>query len=170
MSKTRGTAMKNRIVVLSAVLSIVASGAMIAAQTRPTTQSDVSSSSDNNQNSNPKAADAGMRIISLNMKMMRMPDLNQGYTYKAHEAIRHFLEQFPESEHASIARQHLKEIEEILAGYDFEMANSYASKDDYAAAISRLKTIIDNYPDYSHFDEAKRLYESLRQSQPVPPK
>jgi len=111
-----------------------------------------------------------MRIVSLNMKMMRVPDLNQGYTYKAREAIRHFLEQFPESEYASIARQYLKEIEEILADYDFEMANSYASRDDFAAAISRLKTIIENYPNFSHFDEAKRLYESLRQSQPVLPK
>ncbi len=162
--------MKYRIAFFSAVLLIVAASVILAAQTRQNTQSDVASSSDMNQNSNPKAADAGMRVISLNMKMMRVPDRDQGYTYKAHEAIRHFLDQFPESKYAPIARQYLKEIEEILAGYDLEMAHSYASKDDYAAAISRLKTIIDNYPNFSHLDEAKRLYESLRQSHPVPPK
>jgi outer membrane assembly lipoprotein YfiO len=160
--------MKKQIVVLSAVLLIVAPGLTMSAQTRPHTQSDVSSSSDQNQNSNPNA-DAQMRIISLNMKMMRLPD-RQECSCKAREAIRQFLERFPESEYAPIARQHLKEIEEILAGFDFEMANFYAGKDDYAAAVSRLKTIIDNYPDFSHLDEAKRLYESLRQPRPVPPK
>ena len=48
---------------------------------------------------NPKAADAQMKIVSLNMRMMRAPDRDQQASYKAEAAIKRML--------ATVSRQRL---------------------------------------------------------------
>jgi outer membrane protein assembly factor BamD len=88
--------------------------------------------------------------------------LNQypGYP-KARQRLREILQRFPESDFAPTVQQLLKRAEEKLALGDFEMAQFYADRGNYVGAMSRLKTIIDEYPNFSRIDEVNKLYESL---------
>ena len=54
----------------------------------------------------PKAPDAQMKIISVNMKTMGAPDRDQHYAYKAKQVIRRFLEQFPDNDFVPIVKQY----------------------------------------------------------------
>ncbi len=102
---------------------------------------------------NPKAADAQMKIISLNMKMMRAPDRDASYSVKAQGAIRRMLEQFPDSDYAPIAKEYLKEVQENLAMGNYGVGQFYADKANYPGATSRFKEIVENYPEFSLLDE-----------------
>ena len=62
--------------------------------------------------------------------------------YKAEQAARNFLEQFPNSDHAPIVRQYLKDIREMIALRDLQVAQFYASRANYAGAKRCLREII----------------------------
>lgn len=110
----------------------------------------------------PKAADAQMKIVSLNMKMMHAPDRDQQYTVKAEQAIRKMLEQFPDSDYIPIVKQYQTEVHQNLAEGDFGVGMFYYGKGNYVGAESRLKEIVDSYPEYSQMDETMfRLAEAL---------
>jgi outer membrane assembly lipoprotein YfiO len=114
---------------------------------------------------NPKAADAQMKIISLNMKMMRAPDRDSSYSVKAHGAIRRMIEQFPDSDYVPIAKEYLKEVEENLAMGNFGVGNFYSERGNFPGATSRYKEVVENYPDFSLLDEAYfRLGDALEKS------
>lgn len=101
----------------------------------------------------PKAADAQLKIISVNMKMMRSPDRDQNYTERAEVEIKKFLDQFPNHEYAPYVRRYLDEVQENLALRDFGVGQFYAGRGNYLGAISRLKDIPDKYPGFSMMDE-----------------
>jgi outer membrane assembly lipoprotein YfiO len=107
-----------------------------------------------------KAQDAALKIIVFNVKRMHSNDSNQQYA-KARIAFQRFLEKYPDSDYVPIARQYLGDISEYLAGGDFEVAHFYADKSNSIGSLSRLKTIIDNYPNYSRIDEVNQLYKTL---------
>ncbi len=102
----------------------------------------------------PKTVDAQMKIISLNMKMMRSPDRDKTYSYKAEAAIQKFLTDYPDSEYAAVARQYLREVQENLAQGDYGVGMFYSTKGNHIAAKSRFKEITDNYKEFSLMDEA----------------
>lgn len=115
---------------------------------------------------NPKAADAQMKIISLNMRMMRAPDRDQQNSYKAEQAIKRMLEQFPDSDYIPIAKQYLNEVQENLAQSDLGVGQFYADRGNYPGARSRFKDIVDKYPSYSAMDDAYfRLAQALEKTQ-----
>ena len=64
----------------------------------------------------PKAPDAQMKIISLNMRMMRDPDKDNTYAIKAQDALKKFIDQFPNSLYIPAAKQYLIQVEDNLAG------------------------------------------------------
>jgi outer membrane assembly lipoprotein YfiO len=110
----------------------------------------------------PKAPDAQMKVIAANMKLMRAPDRDPQYSYKAEGAIRKMLETFPDSDYAPIARQYLREVQENLAQGDYGVGRFYADRGNQAGARSRFKEIVDKYPDYSVMDEVYfQLADSL---------
>ncbi len=78
--------------------------------------------------------------------------------------MRKFLGQCADSEFAPAVRQLLKRMEETLASGEFTVGQFYADRGNRGGAISRLKTLIDDYPDFSRIEEARRLHESLRHS------
>jgi len=102
----------------------------------------------------PKAADAQMRVISANMKMMRAPDRDQQYSFRAEHEIRKMLEQFPNSDFIPIVEKYLIEVQERLARGDFGVGKFYAGRNNYSGAKLRYQEIIDNYANYSAYDEA----------------
>ncbi len=102
----------------------------------------------------PMSADAQMKIASLNIKMMRSPDRDPQYSYKAQEALKKFIEQFPDHPMIPTAKEYLKDVQENLAEGDFGVGKFYADRNNYAAAKSRFKSIVEKYPDFSAMDEA----------------
>jgi outer membrane protein assembly factor BamD len=114
----------------------------------------------------PKAADAQMKIISANMRMMRSPDRDPTYSVKAEAAIKKFLEMFPDNDYTPIARQFLKEVQENLAQGDLGVALFYEQRGNYVGAKSRLKEIAEKYKDFSAMDQTLfKLAESLEKTE-----
>ncbi len=114
---------------------------------------------------NPKAADAQMKIVSLNMRLMRAPDRDSTYSIKAEAAIKKFLNQFPDSDFVPIARQYLVEVQENLAQGNFGVGQFYADKGNFFGAQSRFKEIVDRYKDYTAMDETLyRLADALEKT------
>lgn len=102
----------------------------------------------------PKAADAQLKVVSVNMKMMRAPDRDQNYTERAEVEIQKFLDQFPSHEYAPAVRRYLDEVRETLALRDFGVGKFYADRGNPIGATSRFKDIADKYPNFSQMDEA----------------
>jgi outer membrane protein assembly factor BamD len=101
----------------------------------------------------PKAPDAQMKVISLNMKMMRAPDRDQQYSYSAQREIKAFLDQYPGSDYAPIVRQLEAEVNEVLAKGNYGVGKFYADRGNFAGARSRYQEIIENYPLFSGIDD-----------------
>ena len=52
------------------------------------------------------------------------------------------------------AKQKLRDVQEVLAERETQIGLYYDSRENYAAAIARLKTVVDTYPLYSKSDQA----------------
>ncbi|SEG48541.1 outer membrane protein assembly factor BamD [Bryocella elongata] len=104
----------------------------------------------------PEAAEAQMRIGDIYFKQMDVPDRDYAKANKAEAAYRTMLKQYPDSpkEVRDEATQKLREVQEILATRESEIAAFYASHENWAATIARYDTVIDSYPLYSHLDDA----------------
>jgi len=117
----------------------------------------------------PKAPDAQLKIIAVNMKMMRSPDRDQHYTERAEVEIRKFLDQFPNHEFTPYVTGLLREVQENLAQRDFGIGRFYSDRGNYIGASSRFKDIAENYPDFSQMDEAyfelAQALEKIEQSE-----
>jgi outer membrane assembly lipoprotein YfiO len=107
-----------------------------------------------------KVAEAMMKRISLSMKMMQAPDRDQQNSYKALLYINEFLEKFPNNDYTPLVKKRKTQVEENIALGDFGVAQFYVDKKIVAAVQGRLKTIIDNYPEFSRMDEVYSLYAS----------
>ena len=59
----------------------------------------------------PKVSVATIKIIATGMKMVRSPDRNDQYRLTAIKHIERFLEQFPDSDYAPMARELLGDIQ-----------------------------------------------------------
>ena len=101
----------------------------------------------------PKAADAQMKVISANMKMMRAPDRDPQYSEKSLREINEFVKRFPDSDYVPIVRQLKVEVEENLAAGDLGVGRFYEDRKNYRGAIGRYQGIMDEYKDYSDMDE-----------------
>jgi len=104
----------------------------------------------------PEAAEAQMRIGDIYFKQMDVPDRDYAKANKAEAAYRTMLKQYPDSpkEVRDEATQKLREVQEVLATREAEIAAFYASHENWAATIARYDTVIDSYPLYSHLDDA----------------
>jgi outer membrane protein assembly factor BamD len=101
----------------------------------------------------PRSADAQLKIISLNMKMMRAPDRDQQYTYKALRAIDTFLQRFPDSDFVPSVKGLKSKVEENLALSDLGVGEQYAVKGNLKGAQGRYQNIVDEYKEFSALDE-----------------
>jgi beta-lactamase regulating signal transducer with metallopeptidase domain len=99
------------------------------------------------------AYDFILRIFPAN------PKAEEAWT-KALKTMNRFLE-YPYNDNAPIVHRFKVMVEEHLALANFETAQFYAEKGNHAAAIIRLKRIIDYNHKFSRMDDVKRLYEAL---------
>jgi outer membrane protein assembly factor BamD len=102
----------------------------------------------------PEAAEAQMKVADIYYKQMEKPDRDPTKALRAQEEYRQMLLQFPDSTLVPQAKQRLREVQEVLADHEFNIGSFYLSRDNYSASIARLQSLIDDYPLYSHADEA----------------
>jgi outer membrane assembly lipoprotein YfiO len=100
-----------------------------------------------------KAAEAQLKVVSLNMRMMRSPDRDPQYSVSSEREIKKFLDMFPDSDYAPIVRQYLLEVQENLALGDLGVAQFYADRKNWPGVRGRLQEIIDHYPNFSGMDD-----------------
>jgi outer membrane protein assembly factor BamD len=101
----------------------------------------------------PEAAEAQMKIAGIHYSEMEKPDRDFTHAKRAEEEYRQMILQYPDSKLVPQAKKRLIEVQEVLAEREFQIGRFYYLKEDYPAAIARLKSMSDAYPLYSKADE-----------------
>jgi outer membrane protein assembly factor BamD len=101
----------------------------------------------------PEAAEAQMRVGDIYFRQMDKPDRDYAKAVHAEEEYRLMLQQFPESTLVPQAKQRLREVQEVMATRESDIAAFYATHNNFAATIARYQTVVDTYPQYSHMDD-----------------
>ena len=101
----------------------------------------------------PEAAEAQMRIGDIYFRQMDKPDRDHAKALHAEEEYRRMITDYPDSKLVPDAKQRLREVQEVLASREADIAAYYATRENWAAVIARDQTVIDTYPLYSHIDD-----------------
>jgi outer membrane protein assembly factor BamD len=103
----------------------------------------------------PEAAEAQMRVGDIYFRQMDKPDRDYTTTTHAEQEYRLMLQQFPDSPLVPQAQMRLREVQEVLASREADIALFYATRQppNLPAAIARYQTVADTYPLYSHMDD-----------------
>jgi len=101
----------------------------------------------------PEAAEAQMRVGDIYFRQMDKPDRDYAKAVHAQEEYRLMLQQFPESTLVPQAKQRLREVQEVLATREADIAAYYATRENWPATIARYQTVVDTYPQFSHMDD-----------------
>jgi outer membrane protein assembly factor BamD len=112
----------------------------------------------------PEAAEAQLKIANIHYQEMEKPDRDYTHAMRAEEEYRQLIMQWPDSKLIPEAKQHLREVQEVIGEREFGVGRFYYLRESYPAAIARLQSLVDKYPLYSKADEALYLlgqsYES----------
>jgi outer membrane protein assembly factor BamD len=101
----------------------------------------------------PEAAEAQMRVGDIYFRQMDKPDRDYAKALHAEEEYRLMLQQFPDSTLVPQAKQRLREVQEVLATREAEIASFYATHENWPASIARYQTVADTYPQFSGMDD-----------------
>src|SRR5271168_1438320 len=101
----------------------------------------------------PEAAEAQMRVGDIYFRQMDKPDRDYAKATHAEEEYRLMLQQFPESTLVPQAKQRLREVQEVMATREADIAGFYSTHSNWPATIARYQTVVDTYPQYSHMDD-----------------
>ncbi len=101
----------------------------------------------------PEAAEAQMRIGDIYFRQMDKPDRDYAKAVHAEEEYRRMLTDYPDSTLVPQARQRLREVQEMLASREADVAAFYGTHLNWPATIARYQTVVDTYPEYSHLDD-----------------
>ena len=63
------------------------------------------------------------------------------------------LTDYPDSTLVPQAKQRLRDVQEVLASREADIAAFYATRQNLMAVIARYQTVVDTYPLYSHMDD-----------------
>ena len=104
----------------------------------------------------PEAAEAQIRVGDIYFKQMDSPDRDYTKAMKAEDAYRTMLKQYPDAPAKLLTedKQKLRETQELLATRELSLGEFYASHENWPASIARYQTVVDNYPQFSHMDDA----------------
>jgi outer membrane protein assembly factor BamD len=93
----------------------------------------------------------------------QIPDVtrDQEQTRKAMASLDEIITRYPDSEYADDARAKLTVAKDQLAGKEMQIGRYYLERREYLAAINRFKTVVTQYQDTRHVEEAlERLVEA----------
>ncbi|HUA84359.1 MAG TPA: outer membrane protein assembly factor BamD [Bryobacteraceae bacterium] len=102
----------------------------------------------------PEAAESQYKICNIHYLEMEMPDRDPDNALRAEQECRQLITQYPNSKWVLEAEQKLRDIQEVLAEAEFDAGDFYHRKGANAAAANRMKGLVQEYPLYSHADEA----------------
>lgn len=86
---------------------------------------------------------------------------DQGLTFQALQAMRSVIEQYPDSDYARSAMLKFDLAFDHLAGKEMEIGRYYLKRRNYAAAINRFRTVVQDFQTTTHTAEAlHRLVEA----------
>jgi outer membrane protein assembly factor BamD len=95
-----------------------------------------------------------MKVADIYYQQMEKPDRDFNNALRAEQEYRNMINQFPDSTLVPRAKQKLRDVQEVLAERETQIGLYYGSRENYNAAIARLKTVVDTYPLYSKSDQA----------------
>ncbi|HEY5380690.1 MAG TPA: outer membrane protein assembly factor BamD [Acidobacteriaceae bacterium] len=103
----------------------------------------------------PEAAEAQMRVGDIYFKQMDVPDRDYSKAEHAEEEYRTMLKQYPDAPKNILteATQKLRDVQEVLAQREAEIAQFYGTHENWPATIARYETVKQTYPLYSHMDD-----------------
>src|ERR1035438_10021031 len=101
-----------------------------------------------------EAAEAQEKVCQMQYRQMDKSDRDPTHALKASDECRQLLTQFPNSKFAPEAQQLMRNVQEVLGDAEYRVGTFYHSKGSYPAASNRLQTLSDQFPLYSHADEA----------------
>jgi len=95
---------------------------------------------------------AMLQIANVSYKQMERPDRDQTKTREAVTKFQEMLAAFPKSSHREEAETRLRKANDRLAKHEHLVARFYLKRRSYEAAVLRLNTIVDRFPDYEERD------------------
>src|ERR1700722_9887458 len=101
----------------------------------------------------PEAAEAQMRVGDIYFRQMDKPDRDYAKATHAQEEYRLMLQQFPDWTLVPQAKQRLREVQEVMATREADIAAYYSTRENWPATIARYQTVVDTYPQFSHMDD-----------------
>lgn len=107
----------------------------------------------------PLADDAMLKVAESEMRQMGLSDRDVTHARKAEQRLKALLQQYPQTNLRSVVEDHLRETQESLALHNLQIARFYydarykGHKGGLKGSQSRLKEIIDKYPNFSMRDE-----------------
>jgi len=102
----------------------------------------------------PEAAEAQMKVADIYYQQMEKPDRDYNNAERAEQEYRAMINQFPDSPLVPRAKQKLRDVQEVLAERETQIGLFYGTRENFAASIARLQTVVDTYPLYSKSDQA----------------
>src|SRR6202142_3328115 len=94
----------------------------------------------------PEAAEAQMKVADIYYQQMEKPDRDFTNAQQAEQQYRIMINQFPDSTLVPRAKQKLRDVQEVLAERETQIGLYYDSRENFPAAIARLKTVVDTFP------------------------
>jgi outer membrane protein assembly factor BamD len=108
----------------------------------------------------PLADDAMLKVAEAEMRQMGLSDRDITHARKAEQRLKALLQQYPDTRLRSIVEDHLRETQESLAMHNLGVARFYYEArynkgrgTGLKGSQSRLKEIIEKYPNFSLRDE-----------------
>ncbi len=106
---------------------------------------------------------AQLQVGMAHYRQMEKPDRDHTEAVQAEAEFQTFLEKYPSSPLVPEATQRLRDIQEVIAQGNFDIARFYYIHGGYRAAGARLLELTDRYPLYSQADQANwmlgQIYE-----------
>jgi outer membrane protein assembly factor BamD len=108
----------------------------------------------------PLADNVMLKIAEVEMRKMGLPDRDVSPARKAEQRLKVLLQQFPKTSLRPDAEVRLREVQNNLATHNMLVANHYFNRylqgkaPNPKGAQSRLREIVEKYPNYDHMDRA----------------
>ena len=106
----------------------------------------------------PLADDVMFKIAESDMRQMGLPDRQTTNARKAEQRLKVLLQQFPDTPLRAATELRLREVQENLAMHNLQVARFYYKRNandngGLKGAQSRLREILEKYPNFSYMDE-----------------
>ena len=102
----------------------------------------------------PEAPEAQFRVGMAHFRMMARADRDRVEARLAEAELKEFLLKYPDNRLKSRVKNRLRQVQEVLAQGDDNIAGFYYGRGVWPAARSRYKEIVERYPNYSRADDA----------------